>query len=107
MKQLFILLIAFTFFSCEDTTQQSDNEKSENKSGIEIKTDSGEVKINSSGITVTGADGNKDTVGIKITEKEGIKVEGKDGKIQINTDNGGKIKVQKKGKEVNIQVNEQ
>ncbi|MFN8265368.1 MAG: hypothetical protein U0T11_04825 [Chitinophagaceae bacterium] len=107
MKQLFLLFSAFVLFSCEDTTQQSDNEKSESKNGIEIKTDSNEIKINSNGITVSGTDGNKDTVGIKINEKDGIKVEGKDGKIQINTDNGGKIKVQKKGKEVNIQVNEQ
>ncbi len=104
MQKIFLLLALFVFVSCEDDSNKTDNEKSE--SNIEIKTDSGEVKVNESGITISSNDDGKDSVNIKINTSDGIKVEGKDGKIELNTGDGGKIKIEKKGKEVNIQLKE-
>ena len=106
MKQLFILLIAFTFFSCEDTTQQSDNEKSENKAGIEIKTDSADIKINNNGITVSGTDGKKDSLDIKVNDDEEIRIESKDQKVELKK-GGGTVEVNKKGKKITLHLNEQ
>lgn len=97
----FILLVA-----CSDYNAKTDNEKSESETKIEIKTDSGEVKINSDGISIQSSEEGKDSVGIKINAKDGIKIEGKDGKVELNTDGGGKIKIEKKGKEVDIKIKE-
>ena len=104
MKQLFAIVFFFALLGCGDSTQQTDNEKESSEAKLEIKTDSGEVKISSKGLSVEGKDG--DSVDIKINAKDGIKVEGKDGKVEIKTDDGGKIKLEKKGKEVNIQIKE-
>ncbi|TWI82999.1 hypothetical protein IQ13_1105 [Lacibacter cauensis] len=101
MKQFLLLLLVLGFYACDDS-QKSDNEKAESESKIEIKGDSSEIKINSEGISITGAD----STGVKINSEDGIKVEGKDGKVEIKTDDGGKIKLEKKGKEVNIQIKE-
>lgn len=104
MKQLFVLVFFFTLLSCNDSTQQTDNEKENSEAKLEITTDSGEVKISSEGLSVEGKDG--DSVDIKINAEDGIKVDGKDGKIEVKTDDGGKIKLEKKGKEVNIRIKE-
>ena len=101
LPALFVLLIG-----CIDNSNKTDNEKSESESKIEIKTDSGEVKINDDGISIQSSEDGKDTVGIKINTKEGIKIEGKDGKVELNTDGDGKIKIEKKGKEVDIKIKE-
>ena len=101
MKQFFLLLLVLGFYACDDS-QKSDNEKVESEAKIEIKGDSGEIKINSDGISIQGAD----SAGIKINSEDGIKIEGKDGKVEIKTDEGGRIKLEKKGKEVNIQIKE-
>ena len=104
MKQLFVFVFFFTLLSCNDSTQQTDNEKENSEAKLEITTDSGEVKISSEGLSVEGKDG--DSVDIKINAEDGIKVDGKDGKIEVKTDDGGKIKLEKKGKEVNIRIKE-
>ncbi len=104
MKQFFSIAFLLTLLSCNNSTQQTDNEKESNEAKLEIKTDSGEVKISSDGLSVEGKDG--DSLDIKINAEDGIKVEGKDGKVEIKTDEGGKIKLEKKGKEVNIQIKE-
>ncbi len=104
MQKLFFLLALFVFVSCEDDSNKTDNEKSESK--IEIKTDSGEVKVNESGITISSNEDGKDSVTIKINNTDGIKVEGKDGKVELKTGDGGKINIEKKGKDVNIQIKE-
>jgi hypothetical protein len=104
MKQLFLFLAFFVFIGCTDNSDKTDNEKTESK--IEIKTDSGEVKINESGITISSNENGKDSVSIKINTTDGIKVEGKDGKVELKTGDGGKIKIEKKGKGVNIQIKE-
>ncbi len=101
MKYFFLSALLLTLFSCEDS-QQSDNEKESSESKIEIKGDSGEIKISKEGISIKG----DDSASIKINAKDGIKIEGKDGKIEINTGDSGNIKVEKKGKEVNIQIKE-
>ena len=104
MKQLFVFVFFLALLSCSDSTQQTDNEKESSEAKLEIKTDSGEVKTSSEGLSVAGKDG--DSVNIKINAEDGIKVEGKDGKVELKTDAGGKIKLEKKGKEVNIQIKE-
>ncbi len=101
MKYFFLSALLFAFISCDDS-QQSDNEKQSSESKIEIKGDSGEIKISEEGITIKG----DDSAGIKINAKDGIKIEGKDGKIEIKTGDDGKINVEKKGKEVNINIKE-
>jgi hypothetical protein len=101
MKYFFLSALLLTLFSCSDS-QQSDNEKESSESKIEIKGDSGEIKISKEGISIQG----DDSTGIKINSKDGIKIEGKDGKIEIKTGDTGKISVEKKGKEVNIQIKE-
>lgn len=104
MQKIFLLLALVFFVSCEDDSNKTDNEKSESK--IEIKTDSGEVKVNESGITISSNEDGKDSLNIKINATDGIKVEGKDGKIELKTGDGGKINIEKKGKAVNIQIKE-
>lgn len=106
MKKLLFASALFFLLSCEDNSQKSDNEKEESETKIEIKTDSGEVKIGESGVSIKAKDKHDDSVNIKINANDGIKVEGKDGKVEINTDDGGNLKIQKKGKNVNIQIKE-
>jgi hypothetical protein len=101
MKYFFLSALLLTLFSCADS-QQSDNEKESSESKIEISGDSGEIKISKEGISIKG----DDSASIKINSKDGIKIEGKDGKIEIKTGDSGKINVEKKGKEVNIQIKE-
>ncbi len=101
MKYFFLAALLLTMFGCE-SSQQSDNEKESSESKIEIKGDSGEIKISKEGISIKG----DDSASIKINAKDGIKIEGKDGKIEIKTGDSGEIKVEKKGKEVNIQIKE-
>ena len=101
MKYFFLSALLLTLFSCEDS-QQSDNEKQSSESKIEIKGDSGEIKISEEGISIKGDDSGS----IRINSKDGIKIEGKDGKIEIKTGDSGNINVEKKGKEVNIQIKE-
>lgn len=88
MKTLLTSLFFLALFSC-DTTQQTDNEKEKKVSKIEI----------------TDNDG-KDSVTIKLNSKDGLKIEGKDGKVELKTGDGGKINVEKKGKEINIEIKE-
>jgi hypothetical protein len=98
---------AFVFLiSCTANSDKTDKEKLESETKIEIKTDSGEVKINSDGISIQSSEDGKDSVGIKINAKDGIKIEGKDGKVELKTDDGGNIKIEKKGKEVDIKIKE-
>jgi hypothetical protein len=104
MKYFFILLLSSVFFSCEDLSQKTDTEKAEGNSGLHIKTDSAEVKIGSDGISVQSTENGKDSVNIKINSTDGIKIEGKDGKVEINTGDGGSININKKGQNVNIKV---
>ena len=101
MKQLVASAIFLFFLSC-DNTQQSDNEKEKSETKIEISGDSGEIKISKEGISIQG----DDSASIKINSKDGIKIEGKDGKVEIKTGDGGKLNVEKKGKEVNIEIKE-
>ncbi|MEJ8817383.1 hypothetical protein [Lacibacter sp. H407] len=101
MKQLITSLLLLSLFSC-DNTQQSDNEKETSETNIEISGDSGEIKISKEGISIQG----DDSASIKINSKDGIKIEGKDGKVEIKTGDGGKLNVEKKGKEVNIEIKE-
>ena len=101
MKQLITSLLLLSLFSC-DNTQQSDNEKEKSETNIEISGDSGEIKISKEGISIQG----DDSASIKINSKDGIKIEGKDGKVEIKTGDGGKLNVEKKGKEVNIEIKE-
>ena len=101
MKYFFLSALLLTMFGCADS-QQSDNEKESSESKIEITGDSGEIKISKEGISITG----DDSASIKINSKDGIKIEGKDGKIEIKTGDSGNINVEKKGKEVNIQIKE-
>jgi hypothetical protein len=101
MKYLVLSALSFTLFSCE-YSQQSDNEKQSSESKIEIKGDSGEIKISEEGISIKG----EDSGSIRINTTDGIKIEGKDGKIEIKGGDSGNIKVEKKGKEVNIQIKE-
>lgn len=103
MKKLLTLFLLPVFFACDDS-DKTDNEKSESK--IEIKTDSGEVRVSEEGVSVTSKEGSDDSVSIKLNSKDGIKIEGKDGKVELNTDNGGKIKIEKKGKEIDIKIKE-
>ena len=101
MNQILTSLLLLSLFSC-DNTQQSDNEKEKSETNIEISGDSGEIKISKEGISITG----DDSASIKINSKDGIKIEGKDGKIEIKTGDSGNINVEKKGKEVNIEIKE-
>jgi hypothetical protein len=101
MKYLFLSAFLLTLFGCE-YSQQSDNEKQNSESKIEIKGDSGEIKISKEGISIKGDDSGS----IKINTTDGIKIEGKDGKIEIKAGDSGNIKVEKKGKEVNIKIQE-
>jgi hypothetical protein len=101
MKYFFLSALLLSLFACEDS-QQSDNEKESSESKIEIKGDSGEIKISKEGISIKG----DDSASIKINSKDGIKIEGKDGKLEIKTGDSGNINVEKKGKEVNIQIKE-
>lgn len=103
MKKIVALFLLMAFAACDDS-DKTDNEKSESK--IEIKTDSAEVQINKSGVSVSSKEEGGDSVTIKINSKDGIKIEGKDGKVELKTDDGGKIKIEKKGKDVNIQLKE-
>ena len=57
---------------------------------IEIKGDSGEIKISEEGISIKGDDSGS----IKINSTDGIKIEGKDGKIEIKAGDSGKIKLE-------------
>jgi hypothetical protein len=104
MKKILPAFALFAFLSCEDNSQKTDKEKSETK--IEIKTDSADVKIGENGISIKGKGEGNDSLSIKINSNDGLKVEGKDGKVEIKTDDGGKLKIEKKGKDVNIQIKE-
>lgn len=103
MKKILFASALFLLFSCADNSQQSDNEKE--NANIEINTDSADIKIGEGGISVEGKDAD-DTMNIKINAKDGIKIEGKDGKVEINTGDSGGLKIEKKGKNVNIQIKE-
>jgi hypothetical protein len=106
MKIFVIAFVLLAFIGCEEYAQKSDKEKENSQTNIEIKTDSGEVKVNDNGISVKAKDDNNDSVNIKINSADGIKIEGKDGKVELKTDGGGKIQIEKKGKDVNIQIKE-
>lgn len=106
MKNIILTLMLLSFFSCENNSQQTDKEKEESETKIEIKGDSGEVKIGEGGISIKGTGEDGDPVNIKINTKDGIKIEGKDGKVEIKTGDTSKIKIEKKGKTVNIQIKE-
>jgi len=93
-------------YSCENNSQQTDKEKEESETKIEIKGDSGEVKIGEAGISIEGTGEDGDSVNIKINAKDGIKIEGKDGKVEIKTGDSSKLKIEQKGKTVNIQIKE-
>lgn len=105
MKQLLLPVLLILFAACNND-DQTDKEKTESESKIEIKTDSSEVKISSEGVSIQSSKDGDDSVGIKINAKDGIKIEGKDGKVELKTDDGGKIKIEKKGKEVDIKIKE-
>lgn len=105
MKKLLFPVIVLLFAACNDA-DKTDKEKVESETKIEIKTDSAEVKINSDGISIESSENGKDSVDIKINAKDGIKIEGKDGKVELKTDEGGKIKIEKKGKEIDIKIKE-
>lgn len=83
MKKFVFAFVLFAFIGCEEYAQKSDHEKENSKINIEIKTDSGEVKMNDNGITVKAKDENNDSVNIKINSTDGIKIEGKDVNIKI------------------------
>ena len=103
MKTLTTIAAVLFFSSCINTDQQSDSEKATRKNnGIEITTDSGAVKINEEGVSITN-----DSVSIRINEREGIRVEDKDGKVEINSQGDGNIKVETKKKELKLKVNGQ
>lgn len=106
MKKFIPAVALFLLLSCEDNSQKTDKEKAEAESRLEIKTDSADVKIGENGISIKGKGENNDSVNIKINSNDGLKIEGKDGKVEINTDEGGKLKIEKKGKEVNIKIKE-
>lgn len=106
MKKVVFAFLLFACTGCEEYAQKSDKEKENSQINIEIKTDSGEVKLNDNGISVKATDENNDSVDIKINSTDGIKIEGKDTKVELKTDGGGKIQVEKKGKDVNIQIKE-
>lgn len=106
MKKFVFAFALFAFIGCEEYAQKSDNEKENSQTNIEINTDSGDFKINDNGISVKATDENNDSVNIKINSTDGIKIEGKDGKVDLKTDGGGKIRIEKKGKDVNIQIKE-
>ena len=106
MKNMILALLFLSLFSCENNSQQTDTEKEESETKIEIKGDSGEVKIGEGGISIEGMGEDGDSVNIKINANDGIKIEGKDGKVEIKTGDSGKLKIEKKGKTVNIQVKE-
>ena len=106
MKNMILALLFLSLFSCENNSQQTDTEKEESETKIEIKGDSGEVKIGEDGISIKGKGEDGDSVNIKINAKDGIKIEGKDGKVEIKTTDGGKLRIEKKGKDVNIQIKE-
>ena len=93
MKKLLFPFALVLFIGCNGSGDKTDNEKAESETKIEIKTDSGEVKINKEGISIQSSE-------------DGIKIEGKDGKVELKTDDGGKIKIEKKGKDVNINIKE-
>ena len=101
MKYFFLSALLFALIGCDDS-QQSDNEKQSSESKIEIKGDSGEIKITEEGISIKG----DDSASIKINSTDGIKIEGKDGKVELKAGDSGTIKIEKKGKEVNIRIKE-
>ncbi len=106
MKKVIPVFALLLLLSCEDNSQKTDKEKAESETKIEIKTDSAEVKIGENGVSIKGKDDNNDSVNIKINADDGIKIEGKDGKVEIKTKDGGNLKIEKKEKEVNIQIKE-
>ena len=106
MKKIIPTFALFLLLSCEDNSQKTDKEKVESETKIEIKTDSAEVKIGENGVSIKGKDDNNDSVDIKINADDGIKIEGKDGKVEIKTKDGGNLKIEKKEKGVNIQIKE-
>ncbi|MBK8087775.1 MAG: hypothetical protein IPK31_07425 [Chitinophagaceae bacterium] len=106
MKKIIPAFALFLLLSCEDNSQKTDKEKVESETKIEIKTDSAEVKIGENGVSIKGKDDNNDSVDIKINADDGIKIEGKDGKVEIKTKDGGNLKIEKKEKGVNIQIKE-
>jgi hypothetical protein len=106
MKTILPAFALFLLFGCEDNSQKTDKEKAESETKIEIKTDSTEVKIGESGVSIKGKGEDADSVNIKINADDGIKIEDKDGKIELKTEDGGKLKIEKKGKDVNIQIKE-
>lgn len=83
MKKLVFAFALFAFIGCEEYSQKSDKEKESSQTNIEIKTDSGEIKMSVNGISVKEKDENNDSVNIKINSTDGIKIEGKDVNIQI------------------------
>ena len=106
MKKIIPAFAFFLLMSCEDNSQKTDKEKAESETKIEIKTDSADVKIGENRVSIKGKDDNNDSVDIKINADDGIKIEGKDGKVEIKTKDGGNLKIEKKEKGVNIQIKE-
>jgi len=106
MKKILPAFALFLLLSCEDNSQKTDKEKAESETKIEIKTDSADVKIGEKGVSIKSKGEGSDTVDIKINADDGLKIEGKDGKVEIKTKEGGKLKIEKEGKEVNIKIKE-
>jgi hypothetical protein len=104
MKKILLPFALVLMLSCNDAADKTDGEKSESK--IEIITDSPAFHGDTDYIRPEPPEDGKDTVEIKINSKDGIKIEGKDGKVELNTDGGGKIKIEKKGKEMDIKIKE-
>ena len=106
MKNFIPAFALILLLSCEDNSQKTDKEKVEGETKIEIKTDSADVKIGENGISIKGKGDNNDSVNIQINADDGIKIEGKDGKVEIKSKDGGNLKIEKKEKGVNIQIKE-
>lgn len=118
MKKIILPVALLLLLSCADSTQKTDNEKEgseENK--IEVKAGDNEIKVSDDGVSVeagtnkseTDEDDTKDTASIKINAKDGIKVDSKDGKVDINEGgmevkdkSGTKVKVDKNGVKINL-----
>ncbi|MBX9784274.1 MAG: hypothetical protein K2X48_13370 [Chitinophagaceae bacterium] len=83
MKKFLIPVALILLIACDDDSNKTDNEKA--GSSVEIKTDSAEVKVNHEGISISASE---------------------DGKVELKTDGGGKIKIEKKGKDLNIHIKE-
>ncbi len=115
MKKIILPVAVLLLLSCADTTKKTDNEKEsgeENK--IEVKAGDNEIKINDNGVSVEAGgtddeDGVKDSTNIKINSKDGIKVDTKDAKVDVNEGGvevkdktGTKVKIDKNGVKIKL-----